>query len=243
MYADAIVMPVCNSLFDRESASDCLAELRRLPRVASGRCRLAAIGMRVEPGSDGHLVLQRWANERQLAFIAALRESRDLRPLRRAGADPVRPAAGRRPARHGRSGSRSWTGCGRFSSQRLPPSCRPTTPASRRVQGSPRSRSPTSRGGDSARPSPAVRATPRRCGPPVRRSVDCSVRCPFPDSFSGPSSRRDHRLRPTRFGSFVGAGTGPLRMRAILSCANSWRTKSTNSRTRRGRCLRAGNRQ
>ncbi|MGZ8981651.1 MAG: ParA family protein [Burkholderiaceae bacterium] len=75
MYADAILMPVCNSLFDRESASDCLVELRRLPRVASGRCGLAAIGMRVEPGSDGHLALQRWANERQLALIAALRES------------------------------------------------------------------------------------------------------------------------------------------------------------------------
>jgi chromosome partitioning protein len=33
MYADAILMPVCNSLFDRESAR-CLAELRTLPRVA-----------------------------------------------------------------------------------------------------------------------------------------------------------------------------------------------------------------
>jgi cellulose biosynthesis protein BcsQ len=74
MYADVILMPVCNSLFDRESASDCLAEVRRLPRVATGRCRLAVIGMRVEPGSEGHLVLQRWANERQLALVATLRE-------------------------------------------------------------------------------------------------------------------------------------------------------------------------
>jgi chromosome partitioning protein len=75
MYADAILMPVCNSLFDRESASDCLAELRMLPRVASGRCRLATIGMRVEAGSEGHSVLQRWAADRQLPFIATLRES------------------------------------------------------------------------------------------------------------------------------------------------------------------------
>lgn len=75
MYADVILMPVCNSLFDRESASDCLEELRRLPRVASGRCGLAAIAMRVDPGSEGHLVLQRWAHERQLALLAALRES------------------------------------------------------------------------------------------------------------------------------------------------------------------------
>ena len=75
MYADAIVMPVCNSLFDRESASDCLVELRRLPRVASGRCSVAAIGMRVETGSEGQVALQRWAADRQLPFIAALRES------------------------------------------------------------------------------------------------------------------------------------------------------------------------
>lgn len=75
MYADAIVMPVCNSLFDRESASDCFTELRKLPRVASGRCRLAAIGMRIGAGTEGHVVLQRWAADRELPFIAALRES------------------------------------------------------------------------------------------------------------------------------------------------------------------------
>lgn len=75
MYADAILMPVCDSLFDRESASDCLAELRLLPRVASGRCRLAAIGMRVETSSEGHSVLQRWAADRQLPFLATLRAS------------------------------------------------------------------------------------------------------------------------------------------------------------------------
>jgi len=75
MYADAILMPVCNSLFDRESAADCAAELRRLPRVASGRCRLAAIGMRVEAGSEAVAALQSWAAGLQLPFIGALCES------------------------------------------------------------------------------------------------------------------------------------------------------------------------
>src|SRR4051812_31253804 len=33
MFADAIVMPVCHSVFARESAADCHAELKSLPRV------------------------------------------------------------------------------------------------------------------------------------------------------------------------------------------------------------------
>ena len=47
MFADAIIMPVCHSVFDRESAAACHAELMALPRVASGRCRLATVGMRI----------------------------------------------------------------------------------------------------------------------------------------------------------------------------------------------------
>src|SRR5678816_210246 len=43
-FADVILMPVCNSIFDRESAADCFAEMMALPRVASGRCRVATIG-------------------------------------------------------------------------------------------------------------------------------------------------------------------------------------------------------
>lgn len=74
MYADVILMPVCNSLFDRESAADCVAELRRLPRVASGRCRLAAIGMRVAAGSEGVAALQTWAANLQLPLVTSLRE-------------------------------------------------------------------------------------------------------------------------------------------------------------------------
>ena len=75
MYADAILMPVCNSIFDRESAVECLAELRLLPRVASGKCRLAAVGMRLDAESNAASMLQGWASNLRLPFIAALRES------------------------------------------------------------------------------------------------------------------------------------------------------------------------
>jgi chromosome partitioning protein len=75
MYADAILVPVCNSIFDRESAADCLAELRTLPRVASGRCRVGAIGMRLDSRTRAADTLQSWAASQNLPFIAVLRES------------------------------------------------------------------------------------------------------------------------------------------------------------------------
>jgi chromosome partitioning protein len=75
MYADAILVPVCNSAFDRESAADCLAELRTLPRVATGRCKLAAIAMRIDARTKGAQTVQAWANSHDLACLTVLRES------------------------------------------------------------------------------------------------------------------------------------------------------------------------
>jgi chromosome partitioning protein len=75
MYADAILMPVCNSIFDRESAADCLAELRLLPRVVSGRCRIGAVGMRLDARTEAAGTVQTWAAEQRLPLIALLRES------------------------------------------------------------------------------------------------------------------------------------------------------------------------
>jgi len=75
MYADAVLMPVCNSLFDRESAAECLAELRTMPRVASGRCKLAAIGMRLDARTEAAGVVQAWATDQRVSLIAVLRES------------------------------------------------------------------------------------------------------------------------------------------------------------------------
>jgi chromosome partitioning protein len=75
MYADAILMPVCHSAFDRESAAACYAELLTLPRVASGRCRLAAIGMRIDGRTRGADTLADWACSIDLPYIGTLREA------------------------------------------------------------------------------------------------------------------------------------------------------------------------
>jgi chromosome partitioning protein len=72
MYADALVVPIGASIFDRESAATCLAELRTLPRVASGRCRIGAIGMRVESNSDAAEALLGWSQEHKLQILAVL---------------------------------------------------------------------------------------------------------------------------------------------------------------------------
>jgi chromosome partitioning protein len=75
MYADAIVVPVGNSIFDRESAASCLAELRTLPRVTSGKCRVAAIGMRLDPRTDAGSALMDWSDEQKLQIVAVLPQS------------------------------------------------------------------------------------------------------------------------------------------------------------------------
>ena len=74
-FADVILMPVCNSIFDRESAADCFNEMMALPRVASGRCKVAAIGMRLDARTRAADVLETWAGALKLPFIGALREA------------------------------------------------------------------------------------------------------------------------------------------------------------------------
>lgn len=74
-HADAVLMPVCPSMFDRETAAACWAELRALPRVASGRCRVAAVGMRVDARTKAHRLLKAWAQAQDLPFIASLRDA------------------------------------------------------------------------------------------------------------------------------------------------------------------------
>jgi chromosome partitioning protein len=75
MFADTILMPVCNSVFDRESAAECYAELMTLPRVASGRCTVAAIGMRLDARTKAAEILKEWADQQKLPFIGVLRET------------------------------------------------------------------------------------------------------------------------------------------------------------------------
>ena len=75
MSADAVVMPVCHSMFDRESAAACHAELLAMPRVASGRCKLGIVGMRVDARTKAAEALRDWALTLDVPFLGVLREA------------------------------------------------------------------------------------------------------------------------------------------------------------------------
>jgi chromosome partitioning protein len=75
MSADVILMPVCDSVFDRDSAADCYAELMTLPRVASGRCQVALVGMRLDARTKAADRLDAWAAQHGLPYIGSLREA------------------------------------------------------------------------------------------------------------------------------------------------------------------------
>lgn len=75
MFADAIIMPVCNSMFDRESAAACHAELMSLPRVVSGRCKLVIVGMRIDARTNAAQMLREWSEGLGVPYLGALRET------------------------------------------------------------------------------------------------------------------------------------------------------------------------
>ncbi|HSB22491.1 MAG TPA: AAA family ATPase [Burkholderiaceae bacterium] len=75
MLADVVLMPLCHSLFDRESAAECYTELLAHPRVARGRCKIAAVGMRIDARTKAEASLRQWAEGLQLPFLGALRET------------------------------------------------------------------------------------------------------------------------------------------------------------------------
>lgn len=75
MFADAIVIPVCPSVFDRESAAQCIAELQTLPRIAKGQCKVATVGMRVDGRTNAAEVLRAWAEEHKVPMLGVLRET------------------------------------------------------------------------------------------------------------------------------------------------------------------------
>jgi chromosome partitioning protein len=74
--ADIVLMPLCESIFDRESAASCLSEIRMHPRVSGGRTQLALVGMRVDSGAHGERLLRSWAAERGVPLLGVLREAR-----------------------------------------------------------------------------------------------------------------------------------------------------------------------
>jgi len=70
---DALLIPVCDSTFDRESAAAFLATLRAHPRVATGRVRIAALGMRIDSRTHAAAALRQWAAGLEVPFVGALR--------------------------------------------------------------------------------------------------------------------------------------------------------------------------
>jgi len=75
MSADAIVIPVGASLLDRESAAASHAELMTLPRVASGRCRVGVVGMRIDARTRAADTLRDWAKALGVEFLGILRNA------------------------------------------------------------------------------------------------------------------------------------------------------------------------
>jgi chromosome partitioning protein len=75
MSADAILMPVCDSAFDRDAAAQAWAEIAAHPRVASGRCRIAVVGMRIDARTRAQDTLRAWADVIGAQFLGVLRDT------------------------------------------------------------------------------------------------------------------------------------------------------------------------
>jgi chromosome partitioning protein len=75
MSADAVLMPLCDSAFDRDSAAQCWAALQALPRVASGRCKVAAVGMRIDGRTKSDAALRDWAQALGLPLVGTIRDT------------------------------------------------------------------------------------------------------------------------------------------------------------------------
>jgi chromosome partitioning protein len=75
MSADALLMPVCDSAFDRDAARQAWTELQAHPRVASGRCRVAVVGMRIDARTRAEATLRAWADAIGAPFLGVLRDT------------------------------------------------------------------------------------------------------------------------------------------------------------------------
>lgn len=75
VFADIVLMPICDSAFDYDAAAACLAEMRTHPRVANGRARIAAVGMRILPRSAAEQRLRDWAADQDVEYLGTVRPS------------------------------------------------------------------------------------------------------------------------------------------------------------------------
>jgi chromosome partitioning protein len=75
MAADAVLVPVCDSVFDRDAAAQAWLDLKVHPRVASGRCKVAIVGMRVDARTHAEATLRGWAEQLGAPFVGVLRNT------------------------------------------------------------------------------------------------------------------------------------------------------------------------
>lgn len=73
MHADAILIPAAAGVFDRNSAAESLKELRSFPRIATGKCRLACIGMRIDARTRNAELVREWAEANELPWLGTIR--------------------------------------------------------------------------------------------------------------------------------------------------------------------------
>lgn len=73
MNADAIIVPTMSSIFDLAAAEASIKELRTFPRVASGKCQLATLGMRIDSRTRNATVLQNWAAGLAVTNLGSIR--------------------------------------------------------------------------------------------------------------------------------------------------------------------------
>jgi hypothetical protein len=100
--SDAIVLPVCASAFDRDFTADCWAELRAQPRVKSGRCRVAWVGVRLDGRTDAEHSMRDWAASLGLEWLGSLRSAQVCMCARPVIFQHGFPSCGAACARHGR---------------------------------------------------------------------------------------------------------------------------------------------
>ncbi|MBK9218376.1 MAG: ParA family protein [Uliginosibacterium sp.] len=73
MHADAIVIPAAPGVFDRAAAAESIKELRSLPRVISGKCALACVGMRIDGRTRQAAELESWALAQGVPLLGTVR--------------------------------------------------------------------------------------------------------------------------------------------------------------------------
>jgi cellulose biosynthesis protein BcsQ len=75
VFSDLVLIPVCDSIFDYEGSEDCIAEMRKHPKVAKGRVKFAVVGMRIRPGSEAEQRAHAWAARMAIPYLGSVRRS------------------------------------------------------------------------------------------------------------------------------------------------------------------------